>query len=158
MTNSPITPNQGAFHVSQFATLAECNEFQYLLLGDLRDLLEETPDETNRRWLLAVLDVLVDMMPQERKLHDRSGGYLCEVLDEFPNWTREVMRLHLRKLHLDYSLRQLRNRLRSEKSWVAVADQVTCELRDWMTTFCRLHQEESRLMMDAMLLDVGTGD
>ena len=146
------------FHVSQFATLAECNEFQYLLLGDLRDLLDETPDENNRRWLLAVVNVLVDMMPHERRLHDLSGGYLSEVLEEFPNWNREVMRLHLKKLHLDYTLRELRNRLRQEESWVAVADQLSCELRDWMKMFQQLHRAESRLMVDAMLLDVGAGD
>ena len=146
------------FHVSQFATLAECNEFQYLLLGDLRDLLEESPDENNRRWLLAVLNVLSDMMPQERRLHDLSGGYLCEVLDEFPNWNREVLALHLRKLHLDYALRDLRNRLRDESSWVAVADQLACELRDWMTMFQKLHQAETRLIVEAHLLDVGAGD
>ena len=146
------------FHVSQIATLARCNEFQYLLLGDVRDLLEETPDESTRRWLLVVLDTLVELMPRERKLHADSGGYLMEVLEEFPSWNRQVMRLHLKTLHLDYALRSLRNRIREEKSWCAVADQLGCELRDWMQLFTDLHRDESSLMLEAMLLDIGPGD
>ena len=142
------------FHVSQFRTLAECNEFQYLLLGDLRDLLDETPDETNRKWLLAVLDVLVELMPHERQLHESGGGYMREVLNEFPEWNRLVMGLHLKKLQLDYSLRELRDRIRREQSWVAIADQLGCQLSDWMDLFSDLHKAESSLMVEAMLFDV----
>ena len=64
------------FDASQIQSLADCNEFQYLLLGDLRDLLDEARDESDRKWLLAVLDVLVELMPQERQLHEKSGGYM----------------------------------------------------------------------------------
>ena len=149
---------KNSFHVSQIRTLAECNEFQYLLLGDVRDLLDETPDDSNKKWLMAVLDVLVDLMPHERHLHADSGGYMSEVLDEFPNWNRLVLRLHLKKLHLDYALRESRNRLRREASWVAIADQLSCELRDWMELFHDLHKAESSLMLEAVTFDVGVGD
>ncbi|MEZ6131891.1 MAG: hypothetical protein R3C59_24795 [Planctomycetaceae bacterium] len=147
-----------SIRISQIHSMAECNEFQYLLLGDLRDIIDETPDESSRRWLLAVLDVLVQLMPRERRLHSEKGGYMSEVLDEFPSWNRQVMQLHLKKLHLDYSLRELRNRLRNEESWVAIADQVSGQLRDWMQMFRELHHAEASLMMDAMLLDIGSGD
>ncbi len=147
-----------SFHVSQISTLARCNEFQYLLLGDVRDLLEETPDESTRKWLLAVLDTLVDLMPRERQLHADSGGYLMEVLEEFPSWNRQVMRLHLKTLHLDYALRSLRNRIRDEKAWDSVADQLSCELRDWMQLFSNVHRAERSLVMEAMLLDIGPAD
>lgn len=148
----------GNYQFSHISTLADCNEFQYLLLGDIRDLLDESPDEGTKRWLLEVLNVLVDLMPRERRLHEESGGYMAEVLDEFPGWNRQVMRLHLKKLHLDYSLRELRNRIRDEESWVAIADQLSCNLRDWMQLFTDLHRAESSLIMDAMLLDIGAGD
>lgn len=144
--------------ISQIHSMAECNEFQYLLLGDLRDILEDTPDDSTKRWILAVLDVLVELMPRERHIHDQRGGYLSEVLDEFPGWGRKVMRLHLKKLHLDYALREFRSRIQREASWNSVADQLSCELRDWMQMFRDLHQAESSLMMDAMLLDIGSGD
>ena len=83
---------------------------------------------------------------------------MSEVLEEFPGWSRQVLTLHLKKLHLDYALRECRNRIRSESSWVAVADQLSCELRDWMMMFRDLHRAESKIMMDAMLLDIGSGD
>lgn len=139
------------FHVSQIQSLADCNEFQYLLLGDLRDILGETKDESDRKWLLAVLDVLIDLMPQERQLHERTGGYLAGVISEFPERNRLVMRLHLQKLQLDYALRDLRNRIRDEVSWVAVADQLSCELRDWMNMFTEIHHSEASLTMNSML-------
>lgn len=146
-----------SFHSSKIKNLADCNEFQYLLLGDIRDILDETPDESNKRWLLEVLNVLVDLMPRERRLHEDGGGYMAEVLEEFPEWSRQVMRLHLKKLHLDYSLRELRNRIRGESSWVAVADQLSSDLAEWMNLFQDLHRAEASLMMDAMLLDIGSG-
>ncbi|MEZ6125284.1 MAG: hypothetical protein R3C49_19215 [Planctomycetaceae bacterium] len=144
--------------IAQIRTMTECNEFQYLLLGDLRDLLEETPDESNKRWLVEVLNVLVELMPRERHLFDEDGGYLSDVLDEFPGWDRRVLTMHLKKLHLDYSLRQLRDRIQNEESWVAVADQISCELRDWMEMFVDLHIAEGSLLMDAVMLDVGAAD
>ena len=148
----------GNIRISQINSMAECNEFQYLLLGDVRDILDETPDESNKRWLLEVLNVLVELMPRERYLHDQSGGYMSEVLEEFPGWSRQVMQLHLKKLQLDYILRECRDHVRREASWVAVADQLSAELRDWMQMFRELHQAEASLVMDAMLLDVGSGD
>lgn len=144
--------------ISQIHSMAECNEFQYLLLGDVRDILDETPDESNRRWLLAVLDVLVCLMPRERHLHDQSGGYLNEVLDVFPGWSRKVLQLHLKKLRLDYALRECRDRIRCEKSYVAVADQLSSELCDWMKVFKEVHQAESSLLMDAMLMNTNTAN
>ena len=147
-----------SFQYSQIKTLADCNEFQYLLLGDLRDILDETPDDSNKRWLLEVLNALIELMPRERSLHEEGGGYLAEVLDEFPSWSRQVNCLQLKKLHLDYALRDLRDRICNQTSWVAVADQISCDLRDWMELFRTLHHAESSLLMDAMLLDIGTGD
>lgn len=144
--------------ISQIHSMAECNEFQYLLLGDVRDILDETPDESNRQWLLAVLDVLVSLMPRERHLHDQRGGYMSEVLEVFPGWSRKVMQLHLKKLQLDYSLRECRDHIRREKSWVSIADQLSCELRDWMRIFKEIHQAESALLMDAMLLNTSHRD
>lgn len=146
------------YQYTQINTLADCNEFQYLLMGDLRDLLDESPDEDTKRWLLEVLNVLVELMPRERRLHEDCGGYMSEVLEEFPGWNRQVMRLHLKKLHLAYALRELRDRIRDEASWRTDAEQLSASLRDWMTLFRELHRAESSLMMDAMLLDIGAGD
>jgi hypothetical protein len=39
-----------------------------------------------------------------------------------------------------------------------VADQLGCELRDWMQLFSDIHRAESSLVLEAMLLDIGPGD
>ncbi len=44
---------------------ARSSVLEYLLIGDLRDLLEETPDNETRRWLLAVLEELLNLLPNE---------------------------------------------------------------------------------------------
>ena len=36
--------------------LERYTSLEYILLGDLRDILEERPDDESRRWLLAVSD------------------------------------------------------------------------------------------------------
>src|SRR5579872_2956860 len=55
------------------------SSLEYILLGDLRDLLEEPVDDESRKWLLAVLDTLLDTLPREFDLEDEDG-YMSEVL------------------------------------------------------------------------------
>jgi hypothetical protein len=56
---------------------------EYILLGDLRDLLEEPPDEETRRWLVAVLDALVKTLPREFDLEDEDG-YMSDATPTGP--------------------------------------------------------------------------
>ena len=65
---------------------ARSSVLEYLLIGDLRDLLEETPDDETRRWLLAVLEELLDLLPNEFEYEDQ-GGYLADVCEQNPNWS-----------------------------------------------------------------------
>ena len=58
--------------------LRQCTEFEYILLGDLRDLLEDPPSDENRKWLVAVLDALIDTLPKEFAL--KSRDYPSEVV------------------------------------------------------------------------------
>ena len=72
--------------------LRTCCEFEYILIGDLRDLLDDAPSEETRRWTLAVLDALLDTLPKEFALKSQDG-YLSDVLDEYPSWDNAVERL-----------------------------------------------------------------
>ncbi|MCC7423444.1 MAG: hypothetical protein IT428_24475 [Planctomycetaceae bacterium] len=53
---APTNPKR---HFEEYATL------EYLLLGDLRAAVEETEDETSHRWLLAVVDALLEALPRK---------------------------------------------------------------------------------------------
>ena len=87
--------------------LQEYTALKYILLGDLRDLLEEPADRYTRGWLVAILDSLLDTLPREIAIKEASG-YLNEVLDEYPSWYRHVEELQNEERLLFLSLRPSR--------------------------------------------------
>ena len=137
--------------------LRQCTEFEYILLGDLRDLLEDPPSDENRKWLLAVLDALVDTLPKEFALKSRDG-YLSDVLLEFPNWDRAVDRLEVQYVRLYQRLRELRDGVVTGRALELIAERLRGDLRDWIESFSSLHHEERELVMEAVNLEVGVGD
>lgn len=137
--------------------LRKCCEFEYILLGDLRDLLDDEPTEENRRWLMAVLDSLLDTLPKEFALKSRDG-YLQQVLDEYPSWDNAVERLERQHVNLYRRLRLLRDRLTKRHSLEEVAERLRLETEGWMDSFIELHRAERELVFEAMNMDVGAGD
>ena len=137
--------------------LRKCCEFEYILVGDLRDLLDDTTSEENRRWLLAVVDALLDTLPKEFALKSQDG-YLSEVLYEFPSWDAAVERLRLQHVALHRRLTELRVRLVAHAQLHGIADRMRDDLSVWIDTFTDLQQAERKITLRAMTLDVGTGD
>ena len=137
--------------------LKRYTEYEYLLLGDLRDLLEEPVDRQNRRWLLAVVDALLQTLPAEFELREE-GGYLSEVLDEYPNWYSQVEHLRAEQTDLCERLRDLRGRLAAHSELDSVRNMLRIELRDWMKRLIAHNRHESRLLHTAINPEVGTGD
>ena len=107
-----LTPSSGA-------KLRRYTELEYILIGDLRDLLEEPLEDENIGWLLTVLDALLDTLPVEFELKEE-GGYLEEVLEEFPNWPVHVSNLRNNHEHLCGSLQELRDRIATQTPYGAV--------------------------------------
>lgn len=137
--------------------LEHYTSLEYILLGDLRDLLEEPADDESRKWLLAVLDALLETLPRQFDLEDEDG-YMAEVLERYPNWSVQVERLHRDHDHLFLKLKELRGRIERDV-WIApLANEVRRELRDWILNLIAHHRSETRLMQTAMNLEVGTGD
>ena len=137
--------------------LERYTSLEYILLGDLRDLLEEPSDDETRRWLLAVLDTLLDTLPREFDLEDEDG-YMAEVLERYPSWSAQVERLHRDHEILFSKLKELRGRI-ERNSWVApIANEVRRDLRDWILKLIAHHRSETRLVQTAMNLEVGAGD
>jgi hypothetical protein len=137
--------------------LKQYSSLEYILLGDLRDLLEEPADAENRKWMLAVLDGLLDTLPREFDLEDEDG-YMSEVLERFPNWTSQVDRLHDDHERLFAKLKELRGRI-DRGHWIApMANEVRHDVRDWILTLIAHNRGETRLVQTAMNLEVGVGD
>lgn len=142
---------------SENLQLSDYTALEHILLGDLRDLLEEPPDKTTRRWLLAVLDALLDTLPRQYELQ-ANGGYLSEVLEEFPNWAVQVDQLRTEKQELFAKLRRLREEVGQRASFAKIAEEVRKGLRDWMASLSSHQRRERRIMQTAFNLDVGIGD
>lgn len=137
--------------------LEQYTSLEYILLGDLRDLLEESPGDETRRWLLAVLDTLLETLPREFDLEEEDG-YMTEVLERYPSWSAQVERLHRDHEILFSKLKELRGRI-ERNSWVApIANEVRRDLRDWILKLIAHRRSETRLVQTAMNLEVGAGD
>lgn len=137
--------------------LEDCATLEYILLGDLRDLLEESPDEENRRWLVVILDALLEAKQREFELQG-AGEYLEEVLEQVPNWEPQVSQLRHEHRELFCNLWQLRERVNSRESIDGMADVVRRDLRSWMTLLQAHHRHTRRIMQSAFNMDIGVGD
>lgn len=134
----------------------DCAALEYILLGDLRDLLEEPANEETRKWLAAVLDALLGSLPGE--VDEDDDDYLSAVLENYPSWYPQVDRLQREHRTLYARLRELRNQIVREQSFARIAGVLRRELREWMAAFTAHHRHENRLLQMAMNLEVGTGD
>jgi hypothetical protein len=138
-------------------SLEDYTALEYILLGDLRDLIEVRADQYTRRWLIAVLDALLDTLPRQMALKE-SSGYLNEVLDEFPSWYRHVEDLQNEQRLLVLSLQALRDRLETAGPYERDAVRVNSTVRQWMNRLLAHRRHETRMLQTAMNLEVGCGD
>lgn len=134
--------------------LRQCTELEYILLGDLRDLLEESADEETAHWLEVVLDALLDTLPEEFALKS-DHGYLQDVLERFPSWDTKVAKLEAGYSQLFNRLSQLRDRLNYGGDFQRIAVTVSADLTAWMNSFLEHHQEERELVSMAANYEVG---
>lgn len=130
---------------------------EYILLGDLRDILEEQLDPGNLRWLTAVIDALLDTMPRNFAVQDE-GGYLQEVVECDPNWFGYVRRLSDERTRIFHKLRMLRRQIDEFIPHDATTGELRSDLRNWMVQWTAFQRHERRLVQTAFNLDVGIGD
>jgi hypothetical protein len=145
------------FDPTACSQLEHYTSLEYILLGDLRDVLEERTDRHTRGWMIAILDALLDALPRQLALKEESG-YLNEVLEEYPSWFRQVEDLQNEERLLFLSLQALRDRLETSESYSYAADRVKSAVRQWMTRLTAHHRHETRILQTAMNLEVGAGD
>jgi len=142
---------------SESSRLSDYTALEHILLGDLRDLLEEAPDKSTRKWLLVILDALLDTLPRQYELQ-AGGGYLSEVLEQYPNWSEQVDQLLVEKQDLFAKLGRLREGVDQRVSFAKIAEEVRRDLREWMASLSSHQRHERRILQTAFNLDVGTGD
>jgi hypothetical protein len=149
MTAEVMTPLAAPPH--EFASQEQ------ILLGDLRELLEEDPTHPEtRRALVAALDVFVDMLPCQFALEEHEG-YLEDVRMEFPEWEGTIESLHQQHQELDRRLCELRDRLAADAHLAAVDAGMLAELRNWLELFRAHRQAEDDLLQAADLESITRG-
>jgi hypothetical protein len=117
---------------------------EYLLLGDLADLLSEGYDEENRKWILVVLEGLLDAIPAERRTER-----FRRLRDAYPDSPGMLLSLRQLEMEQDTMIVQLK-RLRDRVAWRlslldVVAAEVVQDLKRWLLTFQSFCQREHRL-------------
>ncbi len=137
--------------------LEDYSALEYILLGDLRDLLEEPADNVTCHWLCAVIDALLETLPKDFQLRCQ-GGYLSEVTETYPNWQGQVDELKAGQHQLYSQLWQLRLKISNEERYEEIASEARGSLQDWMHELIAHQRHERRLMQSAFNLEIGCGD
>jgi len=130
----------------------------YILLGDLRDVLEEAKvDPQAWKWVESVIEALLEIMPREFELLE-NGGYLEEVLSEHPNWHGQVQNLFHERCDLYGKLYELRLRMEESRPLRKIAGDLQHDLRDWMNSYIAHQRHERRIVQNAFNFDIGAAD
>jgi hypothetical protein len=99
--------------------------FEYLLLGDLRLLLEEPIGPETNRWLLATLDMILASRPRP------SHTTVASMLMRSP-WDDETERFSQERSTLYEKLQRLRDRIAHRAPYALLANEIRCDLTDLM--------------------------
>ena len=137
--------------------LRQCTSLESLLLDELQELLDEAVDEEETRWIESTLNELCELFEREFQLQS-AGGYLQEVVDEFPSREFQVQSLRLENERLLQELRQLSagfHRLALSKR---IPRDVRDQVRRWIERYARHRRAERNLVLESMNVDVGIGE
>jgi len=137
--------------------LRQLTELEYILLGDLRDVLEEPANEENRRWLLAIVEALLETLPCEFALRER-GGYMREIVLNSPELDSNVQCLRREHGTLCRSLAEFAEKLQSRRGFRRRAEVLKQELADWAAQLDHHNRSEEQLVQQAYHQDTGCGD
>ena len=125
--------------------LDRCRELEYILLGDVRDLLEDPFSAESRNWLRALIQTLLETLPEDFELCC-AQGYLHEVLETYPDWGPLVERLEDRYSELLRQLMHFQSVLQQEEYCEKTADALRTNLSGWMSAFRAYRQHEEHLL------------
>ena len=117
---------------------------EYLLLGDLADLLSEEYDEENRNWIQVVLEGLLDAIAAEKR--SERFRRLRAAYPDSPGMLQSLTQLEFEHDAMIVQLQRLRNRVAWRLSLLdVVGAEVVLDLKRWLVTFQNFCQREHRL-------------
>lgn len=129
-------------------------DLEYIIMGDLRQLLNEQPTPQTRPSMLVLLNRLLLTLPYAMRLSSEDC-YMSIVRDKRPNWHRQIEAQHRDNLECYLALCGLRGRIEGEVSIGDISDEMDGKLREWMTLYARTRRRESQLLQEALTVDIG---
>ena len=151
MTNEPTDESKTS---ESFSLLKASCDLEYLLIGDIRILLEEKFDSETRSSLLVLMNRLILNLPDVLKLSSEDG-YLSIVAEKLPCWSRQINALYQANLDSVSSLTLVRDCLENDKPIAAISKELELRLRNWMKSFAAMRCQESTMLQEAFTLDLG---
>lgn len=128
-----------------------------LLLDDAGELLVEQPDEENDQWLSVIVDKVLANLREQFQIEEQ-GGYMVDVLEQYPEWHPQVVHLQQEHQLLERQLREITTRMRRERLTGLLSCECRRQLQDWITWYRQHQHRETALFQEAFVLEVGQGE
>ena len=129
-------------------------DLEYLLIGDIRTLLEEKFDSQTRSSLLVLMNRLILSLPDVLELSSKKG-YLNIVIERRPSWSRQINAMYQANLDCVSSLTLVRDDLENDTPKAAISKELELKLRNWIKSFSAMRCQESTMLQEAFTLDLG---
>lgn len=132
----------------------QCTTLTWLLVGDIREMLQDHLDEEAIRWLGPILDSLIGAMSQQSELTSREGWY-DDLVTSFPHLISRVAMIEAEQTELCRSLRELRQRIEQDMPINQLAAEIERDLCRWVDLMMRHSRREAVLMQDVWYTEIG---
>jgi len=132
----------------------QCTTLTWLLVGDIREMLQDHLDEEAIRWLGPILDALIGAMSQQSEQNSREGWY-DDLIGSFPHLISRVAMIEAEQTELCRSLRELRQRIEQDMPISRLAAEIERDLCRWIDLMVRHSRREAVLMQDVWYTEIG---
>ena len=132
----------------------QCTTLTWLLVGDIREMLQDHRDDEAIRWLKPVLDSLIRAMCEQSELHFSDGLY-DDLLGTFPHLITRVAGIEAEQNELCRSLRELRNGIERDIPLQRLAADIEEGLGDWVNLMTSHSRREAVLLQDVWYTEIG---
>ncbi len=132
----------------------QCTTLTWLLVGDIREMLQDHLDEDAIRWLRPVLDALIAAMGEQAEPTNCEGWY-DDVVGSFPHLISRVAKIEAEQTELCRSLRELRHHIERDLTLSRLTKEVEADLANWVDLMMTHGRRERVLLQDVWYTEIG---
>ncbi len=121
---------------------------------NIRSLLSKRPDLKTRPSLLILVNRLILELPNSLAPSSQDG-YLGNILERRPNWSRQINALYQANLNCVSALALIRDSLANERTIGAISEETELPLKNWIESFAAIRCSEDTLLQEAFTIDLG---